>query len=215
MSKLIKIIIVEDTELFRKGLTMVINKFDNARVIAEAGSGKQFLDLLDTINPDIVLMDIELPDMSGIKVTELALKKIPELKIIALTMFGADEYINNMIKVGAKGFLLKNIGKEELKKAISAVSQGRFYYSEELMSYFYNVLKRSKSKTDIKLVLTKREIEILNLIAQGLTDIEIGEKLNLSNRTINAHRNKMLTKTGAKNTVNLIIYAIKNNIIEL
>ena len=141
--------------------------------------------------------------------------KYPKLKIIALTMFGEDEYINSMMKAGAKGFLIKNIGKEDLKKALNAVSAGKLYYSEELMSYFYEKVKTSKVSTDFKTIFSPRETEILIYIAQGLTDSEIGEKMALSYRTINGHRNKMLLKTGAKNTVNLIIFAIKHNIIEL
>ena len=215
MIETLRIVIVEDIELFRRGLAMVINRFDNAHVIAEASTGKEFLDMLDSIKPDIVLVDIELPDISGIKLTELALMRYPNLKMVALTMFGDDAYINNMMKVGARGFLLKNIGKEELKKALDAIAKGRIYYSEGLMPYFYNKITSANEEAEIKIVFSKREIEILNLIAQGLTDNEIGEKLFLSPRTINGYRNNMIFKTGSKNTVNLIINCIKNNIIEL
>jgi len=215
MKNILKIVIVEDIELFRKGLVMVINKFSNMHVVAEADTGADFLNLLQDVKPDIVLMDIELPDMSGIKITQEALKKYPKLKIIALTMFGESDYIDKMMKAGARGFLLKNINKDELKKALLTVSLGKIYYSHELMSYFYKKSVSHKEKSELNLLLTKREIEILNLIAQGLTDSEIGKELILSTRTINAHRNNMLTKTESKNTVNLIIYAIKNNLIEL
>ncbi len=215
MNNFLKVVIVEDIELFRKGLAMVINKFENVRVIAQASTGKEFLELLDTMIPDIVLMDIKLPDMSGIEVTETALKKYPKLKVVALTLFGEDDYINSMMKAGARGFLIKNIGKDELNKAINAVANGKMYYSQELMSYFYNQLNIPKKEPENKIVLTKREIEILHLIANGSTDIEIADKLNISYRTVNGHRNNMLLKTGSKNTVNLIIYCIKNNILEL
>jgi len=216
MSGFLKIVIVEDIELFRKGLAMVINKFENVRVVAQASSAKEFLELLEIITPDIVLMDIRLPDMSGIEVTETAIKKYPDLKIIALTLFAEDEYISSMLKAGAKGFLIKNIGKEDLKKAIKDVAAGKMYYSQELMPYFYkqlNIPEKKKPKNKIK--LTKRELEILKLIANGFTDSEIAEKINISHRTVNGHRNNMLLKTGAKNTVSLIIFCIKNNLLEL
>ena len=111
--------------------------------------------------------------------------------------------------------MVRSFRKEELKNALNSIAMGRIYYSEDLMSYLYTKLRNPNAELEMKLLLTKKEIQILNLIAQGFTDNEIGLQLNLSPRTINGHRNSMLAKTGAKNTVNLIIFCIKNNIIEL
>jgi len=210
-----EIFIVEDVELFRKGLSLVINKFDNTRVVGEAGTGREFLDVLPDLNVDIVLMDIELPDFNGIELTKQALALRPDLAIVALTMYGEDEYIENMIASGAKGFLLKTIGKDELKKAFVAVTNGRFYYSEELMSYFCKKISKTKKNDNIKEMLTSRELEILKLVAKGLSDIEIGEVLNISYRTVNTHKSNLLFKTNCNNTVKLIIFALKHNLVEL
>lgn len=215
MSEILKIVIVEDIELFRKGLAMVINRFDSMRVIAEFGTGQEFISFLKTQQPDVVLVDIELPDTTGIKLTQAAIKMYPHIKMIALTMFGEDDYINSMIKAGAKGFLLKNIGKTELKKAILTVAGGGTFYSQELMSYFYRKMTKPTRKFNDDDPLSNRELEILKYIAQGMSDAEIANELNLSHRTINGHRQNMFGKTGVKNTVNLIIYAIKNNLIKL
>jgi len=211
----LKIFLVEDTELFRKGLSMVINKFDNSTVIGESGSGKDFLERLPKIDADIVLMDIELPDISGIETTKKALEIKPDLKIIALTMFGEDEYIENMMAAGARGFLIKNISKDELKKAFTSVMEGRYYYSEELMSYFYRKMSKNVEKDKTKLTLTTRELEILTYISKGLNDAEIGDVLCISPRTVSTHKANLMAKTNCNNTVKLIIFAVKNNIVEL
>ena len=125
MEKCLEIIIVDDHEIFRKGLAMVINKLKNTKIVAEAANGEEFLELIDKINVDIVFMDIEMPKLNGIEATKLALKKYPKLKIVALSMFGEEEYLLNMVDAGAKGFLLKNISKEDLYRAIQLISDGK------------------------------------------------------------------------------------------
>ena len=133
---LIRIIIVDDHEIFRSGLRMVINRLGYAEVVAEAGNGLELLELLKTHETDLILMDIEMPIMNGIEATERVLEKFPNVKIIALTMYKDDAYIRSMIEAGVKGFLIKNIRKEVLDRAIQAVFHGKTYYSEELWDYF-------------------------------------------------------------------------------
>lgn len=214
--KNINIIIVDDHEIFRNGLKMVLNRLKYVNILAEASNGKEFLELLPDHHPDIVLMDIEMPVMNGIEATEKAMKEYPGLKIIALTMFNDDEYIQSMIDAGVKGFLIKNIKKDILDRALQEVSNGGNYYSQELMQFFTRRLTKEddKSKED-ELNITKREKEILQLMAEGMNNKEIADSLFVSERTIIGHKSNLLAKTGCKNTIGLLAYAIKNKLVEI
>lgn len=216
----IKVFIVDDHEIFRKGLIMVINKFNTARVVAEASNGAEFLEKIKTIEADVILMDIQMPEINGIDATHKAIAENPNLKIVALSMYGEEKYLQSMIEAGVQGFLLKNISKDKLKLAIETIASGGNYFSEELLSFFTtkyihnqkkDLTNRQAGNTEAK--FTTREIEVLQLIAKGLTDKEIGEKLFISERTVNGHRANLIAKTGSKNTVNLLVYAIKNKLV--
>jgi DNA-binding NarL/FixJ family response regulator len=214
MEPLIRVIIVDDHEIFRSGLKMVINKLAYAKVVAEAADGVDFLHIIDEIETDIVLMDIEMPVMNGIEATRKAIEKYPSMKIIALTMFKEDAYIQSMIEAGVKGFLIKNIRKEVLDRALQAVYNGKTYYSEELWDYFTKTIAKEE-KQDNKLEVTKREMEVLELLAEGLSNKEIADRLFVSERTIVGHKSNLMAKTNTKNTVALLAYAIKNGIINI
>lgn len=214
MDPLIRVTIVDDHEIFRSGLKMVINKLGYAKVVAEAADGVEFLELLEQEETDIVLMDIEMPRMNGIEATKNAMERMPSIKIIALTMFKDDAYIQSMIEAGVKGFLIKNIRKEVLDRALQAVYNGKTYYSEELWDYFTkSVTKEDKPGSD--LALTKRELEVLLLMAEGLNNKEIGERLFVSERTIVGHKSNLMAKTNTKNTVSLLAFAIRNGLIQI
>jgi DNA-binding NarL/FixJ family response regulator len=211
----IKIMIVDDHEIFRSGLKLLVNRLKNTKVIAEATNGKEFLNLLELYTPDIVLMDIEMPVMNGIEATKKALEIYPDLKIITLTMFEEEEYIESMLNAGVKGFLLKNINKDALDKAIQSVLKGNNYYSEELFKYFTKrYTQEEKPKTD-DIKLTQREIEILQLSLEGLSNKEIGEKLFISERTVVGHKSNLLSKTGCKSTIHLLAYTVKNKLVNI
>lgn len=209
----VRIFIVDDHEIFRKGLVMVINKFGTAKVIAEASDGAEFLEKIRTVEADVVLMDIQMPVMNGIEATQKVLNELPNLKIIALSMYGEEKYLQSMIESGAHGFLLKNINKDKLRQAIETIASGGNYFSEELLSFFTTKYISNTKKENAEAKFTTREIEVLNLIAKGLTDKEIGEKLFISERTVNGHRANLIAKTGSRNTVNLLVYAIKNKLV--
>lgn len=214
MEPLIRVIIVDDHEIFRSGLKMVINKLGYAKVVAEAGDGLEFLSVLEQEETDIVLMDIEMPLMNGVEATKRAIEKHPALKVIALTMFKEDAYISQMIEAGVKGFLIKNIRKEVLDRALQAVFNGKTYYSEELWDYFTKSITKEE-KPAIDLSLTRREIEVLQLLAEGLCNKEIGDRLFVSERTIVGHKSNLMAKTNTKNTVSLLAYAIRNGLIDI
>ena len=217
--KKIKIIIVDDHDLFREGLKQLLDQSKNIAVIGQASNGIELLDLLTNYIPDLVLMDISMPKMDGIETTKLALNKCPNLKVITLSMFGDQEYYYKMIHAGAHGFLLKNCSGADLFEAIEKVIEGNNYFSTELLQSIILDMpgkKKLKLETDKSLInFTKREKEILNLLCTGLSSIDIGEKLFISKKTVEGHKNNLLLKTGTKNTVSLVMYAVKNKFIEI
>jgi len=211
MNKKSRIFIVDDHEIFRKGFSMVIGTFENIELCGEASNGKEFIDAIDKIDADLVFMDIKMPVMNGIDATKAALEIKPDLKIVALSMFGEEKYLQSMIEAGVVGFLLKNVKREELEMATKFILEGKNYYSEELLSYFTKKYISNKPDADI----SKRELEVLQLIAKGFTNQEISDKLFISLRTVEGHKTNLIQKTVSKNIVNLLIYAMKNNLIEL
>ncbi len=209
----IKIFLVDDHEIFRKGLKLVLSKLKYAKVIIEASNGKDFLDMLDDNLPDIVLMDIQMPEMNGIDATIKAIEKYPDLKVIALTMFNENDYIQSMMDAGVKGFLMKNINKETLDKAIQTVYNRGSYYSEELFDFFTSQVKKDEKNDKIDIKLTKREKEILQLVCEGLSNKEIADILYVSERTVVGHKSNLFAKLDCKNTISLMFKAIKNKLV--
>ena len=210
------IIIVDDHLIFRQGLKTLIQIEDIANVIGEASNGKEFIELLSHLHPDLVLMDIDMPHMNGIEATIEALKLMPELKIIAFTMFGDEEYYTKMIDLGVKGYILKSSGINELEKAIEAVMEGESYFSNEVLRKIISNLGRMNDhKSADKTSLTIREKEVLQQICLGLNNEQIANKLFISPKTIKSHRSNLFEKTGCKNTPLLILLAIKNKMVDL
>ena len=212
MTNSVKIIIVDDHEIFRNGLKMVLGKLEYVELVGEAGNGQEFLDLLRNTHCDLVLMDIEMPIMSGIDATRIAIKENPELKVISLTMFTDDDYIQSMIDSGVKGFLVKNINKDTLDKAITTVAGGGNYYSEELFKFFTRKLN-PKEEVEPEVKFTSREKEILQLLSEGLSNKEIADILYVSERTVVGHKSNMLAKTGCKSAISLLAYALRHKLI--
>lgn len=215
MKGTIKIIIVDDHEIFRNGLKMVLGRLDHIEIVREASNGQEFLTLLKKVTPDVVLMDIEMPVMNGIDATSSAMQDNPDLRIIALTMFQEDDYIQSMMDAGVKGFLIKNVGKNTLDKAILTVYRGGTYYSEELFNFFTRKFTEPVKPVDSDIALTNREREILQLLAEGLGNKEIADKLFISERTVVGHKSNLLAKTGTKSAISLLAYAIKNGLVEI
>jgi DNA-binding NarL/FixJ family response regulator len=216
-----KIILVDDHPLFREGMKLLVEKEGMGEVIAEAENGQVFLDLMEKLKPgpDLVLMDIEMPVMGGMEATEKAKAGWPGIKILALTMLSDKENYTGMIHAGAMGFVLKTSGKQELEKAIKTVTGGECYFSNELLRQIIINSKKQQSvsgqSAGIDIKLTERELEVLQCFCKGLTTSEIAEKLFRSIKTIEAHRSKLLQKTGTKNTINLVLFAIKNKLVDL
>ena len=210
-----KIIIVDDHTLFRNGLRILLNNLENYRVIGEAANGRQFLNLLETEVPDLVLLDINMPVMDGIEAATIAHEKYPDLKIITLSMYGEEDYYYKMVNAGVKGFVLKDSDIKEVKTALDVVYDGGSFFSSELLQNLVNSLKSSAKSKETHNELSEREMEILILICQGLSNQEIGDKLFISKRTVDKHRANILEKSDSKNTAQLVVYAIKNRLVEL
>jgi DNA-binding NarL/FixJ family response regulator len=184
-------------------------------VVAEATNGQEFLNLLDSTQVDIVLMDINMPNLNGIEATRLALAKLPDLKVIALSSHEDEAYLEKMIDAGVKGFLLKNIDKEVLSRALQLVVQDKPFFSEEFMPYFTKKFVAEKTSVNPNTQLSKRELEVLQLIASGFSNHEIADKLFISLRTVTNHRAALYQKTGTNNTAALLSMAIKNNWVKI
>jgi NarL family two-component system response regulator LiaR len=215
MNSKIRVVIADDHEIFRKGLKNVLSRLKYVDLVGEAENGKEVISIVKKKNIDIILMDIEMPEMNGIEATRRILTLKPDMKIVALTMFNDEQYIEDMLDAGAKGFLLKNVTKQILDKAIRTIAEGNNYYSDELFSFFTKKVAGEKSSKDIELNLTKREKEILQLICEGLNNEEIADKLSISERTVIGHKSNLLAKTNCRSTPSLISYSIKNHLVKL
>jgi DNA-binding NarL/FixJ family response regulator len=219
MDSLPNIIIVDDHSLFREGMKLLIEQEGLGQVVAEAENGQVFLELLEKITPDLVLMDIEMPVMNGLEATKKARALLPDLKVLVVTMLGEKENYNEVINAGAMGFVLKTSGKQELERAIMTVIGGESYFSNELLRQIIKDFEKQQSvhtnngASDID--FTERELEVLRYLCQGLTAAEIARTLCRSIKTIEAHRSKLLEKTNTKNTINLILFALRNKLATL
>jgi NarL family two-component system response regulator LiaR len=209
-----KISIVDDHQLFRDGLKFLLSGWDFVDDILVAESGDEFLKNLDSMQPDVVLMDIEMPGTNGIDTTITCIEKYPAIKIIALSMYGNENYYTEMINAGARGFLLKNSRFEDVKRAITEVVNGNNYFSPEILNGIVrNLNKKNSSQKNSE--LTTREIEVLYKICKGLSNQEIANNLNLSKRTVDKHRENILLKTQSGNTAQIVVYAIKNKLFDI
>ncbi|MGJ8743483.1 response regulator [Polaribacter sp.] len=217
----INIIIADDELLFRKGIRFLLEKELSFNIIFEAENGKRLIDFLSTTEefPDIILMDLKMPEINGVEATKIIHKTHPNIKIIALTSFGGKSFITNMIDVGASSYLLKNTTPKTVVHTIKQVHNKGFYYDEIVLKIIHeNIIsatgKRIKSDLDKKL-LSSREIEVLELICAQMTTNEIAEELFISPRTVEGHRNNLLLKTHSKNVAGLVIYGIQKKLIEI
>lgn len=219
MNEIKNIVIVDDHALFRKGLAALINMFPNYKILFDAANGKDFISKLNPQQlPNIVLMDISMPEMDGYATTEWLTNNFPEIKVLALSTMDAETAIIKMIKSGAKGYVLKDAEPEELKLAFDEV-MGRGYFYNELITrkvlQSVSHLVENKNLTATFANLTGREIEFLRFACSELTYKEIAAKMFLSVRTIEGYRDILCEKLNIKTRVGLVIYAIKNNIVNL
>ncbi len=215
---MIRVALVDDHSLFRRGMKLLLSSHPEIEVVAEAASGEEFLALLGDVVPDVVFMDYDMPGLNGAQTTEQALGRYPDMKVITLSMFGEHAYYSHMMECGAKGFLLKDSEFDEVVEAVRTVSEGGTYFSASLLedlSQSLRVTYPSGAEPADSDRLSGREIEILLGICQGLSTQEIADELFISKRTVDKHRANILEKSGCKNTASLVVYAIKHRLVEL
>jgi DNA-binding NarL/FixJ family response regulator len=213
MSNPVYVSIVDDHELFRDGLTLVLSHINPDFVISGTSNGQEFLKSLEFRIPDVVLMDINMPVLNGRDTTARALEICPDLKIIAVTMYVEEIYYLQMIEAGVKGIILKKSGKYELEQALQEVLGGGNFFSQEILQKM--AIRLNRKNSDKYKELTDRELEVLVNICNGMTNNEIANKLFISPKTVEVHKSNIFKKANVKNSAQLVIYAIKKGLIDI
>ncbi|MEZ4935412.1 MAG: response regulator transcription factor [Saprospiraceae bacterium] len=208
----IKIIIADDHDVIIDGLTALLSTEKNLQIVGRANNGKQLLEIIKNKPVDLIILDIEMPEMNGVEVTEKLKTIYPELKILVLTMYNSPDFIANLLRHGVDGYILKNSRKNDLLQAINSVVSGRPFYAPEVTEIMMDSFRQGQSNKEDTPELTQREIEIVRLIAEEYTSREIGEKLFISFHTVERHRKNIIAKLGVKNVAGLVKYALKNGL---
>lgn len=215
MEEKIKIIIVDDHSLIREGLKQLLELDGDIKVVGEAGNGEECLKMLDTVQADVVLLDINMPVMNGLKMLEVLRESDKKnQKILILTIHNEVEYLMRAVEIGVEGYVLKDAESSILKKAIMTIASGEEYIDASMIPVMKEKLLQTKEKTEDE-VLTRREIEVLKLVAEGLFNKEIAFKLSISEKTVKNHVSNIFKKIGVFDRTQAAVYAIKHNIVEL
>jgi DNA-binding NarL/FixJ family response regulator len=214
----IHVALLDDHPLFRQGLCHLLQDLPYVETITETANLPELLVVCRQRLPDVLLLDLQMPEHDGGEVAQVLLKEFPELKIIVLSMFAADKYITQMMKLGARSYLPKDATQSEITHAISEVLTTGYYLTARISRAVTRGIqeptrKRSSSLFD-PIYFTPREKEVLRLMCQGLTNLNIAEKLFISSRTVEGYRQRLLEKTESSNTASLIVYAVKNGFVE-
>ncbi len=213
---IIKYIIADDHKIFRQGLRYALADDELLQLVGEAENGKDLLKLVEIDKPEVILMDMKMPEMDGIEATQKIHARYPEIKILMLTSYDNEDFIMHLLELGANGYLLKNADPDEIKKAIRTVYEADYYFNQLVSNTMLRNITRKtnaalKFKDSIK--LNDREVEVLKLICSEMTTAEIAAKIFLSSRTVEGIRTNLIEKIGVRNTAGLVVYAIKNGIV--
>ena len=218
MSDRIKIILADDHRIFRKGLKSLLSERENIEVMAEADNGDEAVDAVRKHKPEIVVMDIAMPKMDGIEATRHIRERFPDTEVIVLSMHAKKAYIDQVLKAGAKGYVLKDSDEENLLSAIDTVHNGGYYLDSPVADQVLSDYFRDKSKGDLKKQadpLSEREREVLRLLAEGHSNQEVADTLYISRKTVENHRANIVRKTGIQGQVGLTKYAARIGLIDL
>ncbi|MBI5857036.1 MAG: response regulator transcription factor [Sphingobacteriales bacterium] len=216
MSK-IRIAIADDYKIYRDGLKVGLSADDNMEIIGEADNGEELMKALETISPDVILMDLKMPLMDGMEATKQVRKKYPSIKVLVVTMYEDDKFIIHLMENGANGYLLKNAEPDEIRKSIYAVHENGYYFNDVVNKA---LLKKLVLKNNLKpsfnqnIDLTEREQEVLKMICEEKTAAEIAKEIFLSPRSVEGIRQRLIEKVGVRNTAGLVMFAVKNGIVD-
>lgn len=212
---IITYIIADDHKVFRQGLRYALNSDSALKCTGEAENGIQLLQLLGSITPDVVLLDMKMPEMDGMEATKAIKEKHPATKIIVLTMYDDENFVLHMLDMGVNGYLIKNAEPEEIIRAIYTVHENDYYFNDMVSKLMLKTIVKKKQlqqRTKDNVRLNDKEKDILRLICSEHTNAEIAEKVFLSQRTVEGIRSSLLEKIGVRNTAGLVVYAVKNGI---
>lgn len=215
---MIKVAITDDHKLFREGIRFLIDQMEGMYMLFETSSGEELLKKLESEEPDVLLLDLDMPNMDGIEVLKEVRPMYPEVKVVILTMYNDPKMMAYLMELGASGYLLKDTNPEELERAIYNVYREGYYFNREVSQAMLSGLKKQQQKKPTlknNVALTAREVEVLELICQEYTAKEIADELFISPRTAEGHRRSLIEKLGVKNTAGLIVKAIKEGLITL
>jgi DNA-binding NarL/FixJ family response regulator len=213
----IKIGIADDHKIFRKGVILSLRQYTNLSFIIEADNGDELIEKLATEKPDVILLDLRMPGKDGVEATKEISKKYPNIRILILTMYEDERFVSHLMENGANGYLLKNAEPAEIKKAILEVMVKGFY-----LNNFVNriLLKKSSNKSkaipslNSEIVLSDKEKEVIQLLCREYTASEIATKMDISARTVESIKDRLMERFGTKNTAGLVFFAVKNNLID-
>jgi DNA-binding NarL/FixJ family response regulator len=216
---MLRIAIVDDHQLFRKSLALLISTFEGINVAIEAKNGKEFIDALEEIPVDLVLLDIQMPEMDGYETCKILHELHPNIKILIVSQLTTKESIHKIMDLGAHGYFTKNSNPEHLEFAIKSLSEKGFYFGMELGEVLREAIlwekKAAKKVVDSTIFLSKRELEIIVMASQELSSAEIAHKLCINLRTVETHRKRVMEKTKTKNFIGVVLFALKHNYIAL
>ncbi|MHC1707703.1 MAG: response regulator [Bacteroidales bacterium] len=214
---MIDIILVDDHQIIRDGIKALLADHENLHLAGEAGDGSELRKILKTVDADIILLDISMPGESGIEICRDLQHNHPELRVIILSMYSSEEFVIQALQAGAWGYLPKNISREELVRAITVVYQGDEYISPAIsVDWMKNLRRKARELSQPpSSVLSRRELEIIKLCAEGISNKEISERLFISIRTVESHKNHIMQKLELKSLAEMIKFALKNNLAEL
>jgi DNA-binding NarL/FixJ family response regulator len=214
----IRIVLADDHEIFRDGFRVMLKKQPGVELVGEAADGEELIKLVEELQPDVVVTDIKMPKLDGIKAAKMITKKYPHIGVISLSMFDEENLIIDMLEAGAKGYLLKNAHKDEIIAAVEAVYRDQTYYCNHTSRKLTKMIAESSfnpNRRPHRPEFTEREILVMKFICQELSNREIAMNLKLSVRTIEGYREKIQEKISARNTAGIVVYAIKNSIYQV
>ncbi|MDR2010269.1 MAG: response regulator transcription factor [Bacteroidales bacterium] len=208
-----KIFIVDDHQLFRMGIRLALTGKPDVEIVGEAGTGRDLFVALESQTPDIVLLDILLPDMSGLEIAKKLKEENPEIKILILSAESPEAIVEEVLKIGIEGYVSKSTNIQEIEDALYSVDNGLEYFGRDISKVIYDVVVAKKKQNENSPVFTPRELEIIRLCSDGLLSKEIADQLQISYRTVENHKNNIFKKLGINNSVELARYAILNGLL--